>query len=84
MPGYLREMPMREEDATTNVSNTMDIEAPYDKALWERQEASTIDGIDQLLDVEIGQGEVYDQGTVDYLDMRNGTEDDKSADHEEI
>ncbi len=58
---YMQEMPMREEDATTNVAKTTDTEHPFDAELWARQQQSMVTGIERLMEVEIEEGATYNE-----------------------
>lgn len=64
---YLTMMPMYEEGATTNVTKTEDPSDPFDPDLWQRQENSMFEGLCQLANLDIPQGEIYDERTLNYI-----------------
>jgi hypothetical protein len=67
--GYMRSMPMREGDATKNVSNTEDYAKPHLPQLWNEQQQNTVAGIERLMDIEVAEGGVYDERTRTYLEQ---------------
>lgn len=66
---YILRMPLMEDGATTNVSETKEFDAPHNEELWKRQQQSTVEGIQQMMEIEIPPGGVYDERTRAYLEQ---------------
>ena len=70
--------------ATTNVTQTVDWNAPHDPALWAQQEQSTISGIQQLSQVSLEEGQVYNMNAQTYLQRLHDEPEDQDPTQELI
>ncbi|GAA0562455.1 hypothetical protein GCM10009415_50640 [Chitinophaga japonensis] len=64
---YLYNMPMYAGGATTNVTQTQDWNAPHDPSLWSQQEQSTMNGIQQLAEMDMEAGQMYNMHAQNFL-----------------
>jgi hypothetical protein len=64
---YLAGMPMYAGGATTNVTRTDDWNKPHNPPMWEQQVQSTMDGIQQLVGMDVDEGQLYNMNAQTFL-----------------